>query len=189
MVESAKRQYTFTSIDLEMAQPSGRIIQIGACVADPTSGDIKDRLSIFVNPKERLSDFIIKLTGISQHQVDGGTNIKDAYEQLKFFHQKHGSFVNPIQWGIGDTDHLKNELVANGFDLSGWCFGRRFIDVKGMYQSYKLVNGHASLQGGLKSAMKHFGIKTVGQHHNATIDSIHTMMVFKELIERLKTKP
>jgi len=65
----------FTSLDLEMAQPSKKIIQIGAVVGNIVTGEILEKLSIIVNPKEQLTEFIINLTGITQEDVNNGVTL------------------------------------------------------------------------------------------------------------------
>jgi inhibitor of KinA sporulation pathway (predicted exonuclease) len=100
----------FTALDLEMNQPSGKIIQIGACVGNIVTGEILETLSLFVNPEELLSPFIVGLTGIKQQDVDTGLSLEEAYSKLKEFHIKHKSFMNPITWGGGDSQEILRQL-------------------------------------------------------------------------------
>ena len=94
----------FTSLDLEMNNKEGKkIIQIGAVVGNITTGEILETLSIIVNPKEQLTDFIIGLTGITQNDVDNGVTLEEAYLKLKEMHLRHKSFINCITWGGGDS--------------------------------------------------------------------------------------
>jgi len=50
-----------TSLDLEMNQPSGKIIQIGAVVGDTATGEVSHRLRIYVNPGESVAQMITDL--------------------------------------------------------------------------------------------------------------------------------
>ena len=131
-----KEKRNFLSLDLEMNQPSGKIIQIGAVVGDIITGDIVDRIRIYVNPNEPLLEYIVNLCGISQADVDSGDDLVSAYNKLKSFHQKHDCFMNPITWGGGDSDYLLNQLKEEDKDIK-WCFGRRWIDVKTIVFSHK----------------------------------------------------
>ena len=65
-----------TCLDLELNQPSGKIIQIGAVVGDTDNGDILDRYRAYVDPGEPLQQFIIDLTGITEDDIKTkGTDI------------------------------------------------------------------------------------------------------------------
>src|ERR1700688_4220861 len=91
----------FTSLDLEMNQPSQKIISIGATIGNIKTGEILDKLHVFVNPNEELNPFIVELTKIKQSDVDSAGTLEEAYLQLKEMHEKHKSFCNPIVWGGG----------------------------------------------------------------------------------------
>ena len=73
----------FTALDLEMNQPSKKIIQIGACVGNISTGQIFEKLSVFVNPQERISSYITNLTKITQEDVDCGFTLEEAYRKLQ----------------------------------------------------------------------------------------------------------
>lgn len=176
----------FTSIDLEMNQPSKKIIQIGACVGNITTGKILDKLSIFVNPNESLNPEIIKLTGITQDDVDGGTTLLNAYEALKRFHKEHNSFINPITWGGGDSNELRDQLLSENPDVNlEWCFGRRWIDTKTLFVSHRFAN-RQPIQGGLAKSMLKVGLRFQGRKHNATDDSVNTFHMYSKMLELIK---
>ena len=62
-VEAAETPTIFTSLDLELNQPSGKIIQIGAAVGHLMTGEIIEKFSCFIKIDEALDERIIKLTG------------------------------------------------------------------------------------------------------------------------------
>lgn len=181
----------FTSLDLEMAQPSKKIIQIGACAGNIVTGEILEKLSIFVNPNEQLNQFITDLTGIKQSDVDSGTTLQNAYEILKRFHLRHNSFINPIVWGGGDNlelfEQLKLENTNLTFESLEWCFGRRWIDVKTLFISWRLANGQP-IQGGLAKSMLKVELRFQGRKHNATDDSINTFHMYCKMLNLMKNK-
>lgn len=181
-----KRPNIFTVIDLEMAQPSRKIIQIGACVGDIETGEILDRLSVFVNPNETLSAFIINLTKIKQEDVDSGVSLLEAYNRLKEMHLKHGSFTNSVCWGGGDAQDLRNQLILENPSFNDWCFGRRWIDVKTIYIACRLANDKP-ITGGLSKAMSKFKLQFQGQAHNAMWDSVNTFYIYTTLLKQFKT--
>ena len=176
----------FTSLDLEMNQPSGIIIQIGAVVGNISTGEILETLSIFVNPKEQLSEFIIGLTGITQAQVDNGVTLEEAYLKLREMHLRNKSWINAVTWGGGDTKELLDQLGMDQED-ENWCFGRRWIDAKTLFVSWRIANGQP-IQGGLAKSMLKVGLRFQGRKHNATDDSVNTFLMYRAMLEKLKDK-
>lgn len=199
MKEHLKPIEIFTSIDLEMNQPSRKIIQVGAVVGNISTGEILERFSIFVNPKEKLSKSIIELTKITQKDVDNGVTLEEAYHQLRALHKKHGSFINPITWGGGDSQELLNQLIKPLTHKilvwlrlkerieSGWCFGRRWVDVKTLFVSWRFANGQP-IQGGLAKSMLKVGLRFNGQKHNARDDAENTFHMYRTMLSLNKLK-
>lgn len=175
----------FTALDLEMNQPSEKIIQIGACVGNIVTGDILESFSVFINPDEILAPRIVDLTGISQDDVDGGVPLLDGYLRLKEMHQRHGSFVNCITWGGGDSHELLRQLKQQDPDFQGWCFGRRWIDAKTLFVSWRIANGLA-IQGGLAKSLPKIGLQFKGKKHNAKSDAENTFRMYQKLLQLLK---
>lgn len=176
------------ALDLEMNQPSGKIIQIGACVGDLEAGTILATFSVFVNPYEQLAERITDLTGITQKQVDHGVSLLDAYLLLKQFHAQHGCFMNPVEWNGGDSILLKKQLKDEYPDFENfydWCFGRRYLDAKTLYQSYRVINGKPAA-GGLARAMTKFGLAFKGAKHDARDDAVNTFRIFHKLVQYFK---
>lgn len=175
----------FTSLDLEMNQPSGKIISIGAVVGNITTGQIFDKLHVFINPHEHINPFITNLTKITQEDVDSGLTLEEAYHKLKKMHENYGAFLNAICWGGGDSQELIKQLKQENPHFEGWCFGRRWIDVKTLFISYRLANLH-QIQGGLARSMTKFGLSFQGQKHNARDDAENTFRFYCKLLQYLK---
>ena len=161
------------ALDLEMNQPSGKIIQIGACVLDHRNEKIIATFNLYVNPKENLTPEIIELTGITQEKVDTeGYDIKDAYEKLKEFHKKNKCFKNPILWGSGswsDSDCLYKQSKS----IEPNFMGHRVIDTKTIYQSMMIRQGKTT-KSGLVASMEKMGLGFDGRPHDALADAINT---------------
>jgi inhibitor of KinA sporulation pathway (predicted exonuclease) len=176
----------FTSLDLEMNNKEGKkIIQIGAVVGNITTGEILETLSIIVNPKEQLTDFIIGLTGITQNDVDNGVTLEEAYLKLKEMHLRHKSFINCITWGGGDSHELAEQLLKENPNFTGWYFGRRWIDAKTLFVSWRFANGQP-IQGGLARSMTKVGLKFKGRKHNALDDATNTFHMYRAMLGKLK---
>ena len=170
-----------TSLDLEMNQPSGKIVQIGAVVGDTDTGEITQRLRIYVNPGEPIVPFITELCGITQEQIDNdGMPLDDAYQILKDFHRKYTEFLNPITWGGGDSAEVREQLSPAARE--DWCFGRRWIDAKTLVVSRMIGKENKVYSGGLGTAMKRFGLKFDGRKHDAQDDAENTFKIYHHML-------
>lgn len=177
----------FTALDLELNQPSGRIIQIGAVVGDISTGKILDRFSLHINPGEDLHEDIIELTGIHQGDVDNAVSLREGYAKLCDFHKQHGSFMNPITWGGSDAADMKRQLQEDYGEYStiNWPFGRRWIDVKTIWVSHRIANGQ-QIQGGLSKSMSKVGLSFKGRQHDAQDDAENTFHMYCAMLKLLK---
>jgi inhibitor of KinA sporulation pathway (predicted exonuclease) len=171
----------FLFLDLELNQPSGKIIQVGACVADLASGQIRAEMRVFVNPGERLSPAVERLTGIAQAQVNKGECVADAYERLKGFHSAHGCEASPLTWGEDDSGVLRRELEAGRGAVDGWPFWFRSTDVRAIYVGYAISRGLA-IDGGLSEAMKRLGLSFLGRRHDALADAKNTFLIAHRML-------
>jgi inhibitor of KinA sporulation pathway (predicted exonuclease) len=170
-----------TSLDLEMNQPSGKIIQIGAVIGDTNTGEISQRLNIYVNPGESVAAFITDLTGITQAQIDDqGVDIDTAYQQLKTWHRQHSEFMNCLTWGGGDSQAVYDQVSQDSKD--DWCFGRRWIDAKTIHVSRMIAKENKVYSGGLSSAMKSYNLKFQGRKHDALADAENTFKIYHHML-------
>lgn len=177
----------FTSLDLELNQPSRKIIQIGATVGNIATGKIFEKLCVFINPNERIAPFITELTKITQQDVDHGLTLEEGYQKLRRMHENYGAFVNPITWGGGDSQELLEQLKQENPHFEGWCFGRRWIDTKTLFVSWRFANGQP-IQGGLARSMVKVGLKFEGQKHWAPDDAENTFRMYIAMLNLLKGK-
>ncbi len=171
----------FISLDLELNQPSGTIIQVGCVVGNLETGEILEEYSKCIKIDEIINDRIIKLTGIKQNDVDNGIKLYEAYIDLKNLHNKYECFRNAITWGGGDCRALRNAL---NLDDEMFLFGRREIDAKTLYVSYRFAN-NLKHQGGLARAMGQLGLQFKGKKHCAVDDARNTFIVCRKLLEKL----
>ncbi len=174
-----------TCLDLEFNQPSGKIIQIGAVVGDTNTGEVTHRLRVYVNPDEPVAPYITELTGITQTQIDKeGVSLHDAYLQLKEFHLKYSTFINPVTWGGGDSQAVYDRLDQS--DKDTWCFGRRWIDAKTIHVTRQISEGRV-LSGGLSTSMKAYGLKFQGRKHDAQDDAENTFRIYMAMLRTFKS--
>jgi inhibitor of KinA sporulation pathway (predicted exonuclease) len=176
----------FTTIDLEMAQPSNKIIQIGACIGTVPTGEILGSISCFVKIDEPLTPYITNLTGITDGMLtEQGTSLLEAFAKVMEMHRKFKGHKSVIQWGCGDVYLLKKDLFAAGLSPKEWKWGYRHFDAKTLYQARCLARG-VTMKGGLSPAMENMGLQFEGTQHNAMADAQNTFKLFCKLILALK---
>jgi inhibitor of KinA sporulation pathway (predicted exonuclease) len=167
----------FLSLDLELNQPSNKIIQVGAVVGNVKTGQIFERVSLFTKLDEPLNPYIQKLCNITPEMLEQGVSLDDAGLRLMELKRSYDCAVNPITWGGGDAQLLKQQTETV-------FFGHRWFDVKTLYQFYALKQG-LPLQGGLAKVMTRFGMKFQGTKHRADDDAYNTFLLAVKLLEKL----
>lgn len=190
-----------TSIDLEMNQPSRKIISIGAVLGNLENGIIEQEKQWFIKIDEPLCTSplltdIVKLTGITEEILKNeGIELIQAYEELCLFH-KQADFINPVAWGCGDSRSLREDLLRLGYNfnqgfgnnnklLPFFCFGRREFDCKQRYQEQCILEGK-KLQSGLKKAVNKCGLVFQGRAHEALSDARNTFLLYYHLLFKHK---
>jgi inhibitor of KinA sporulation pathway (predicted exonuclease) len=177
-----KPKINVVSLDLELNQPSNKIIQIGYAIGNIVTKEILHQDFIYVNPEERINPFITELTGIADHHVENAVSLETAYELMKNDIAPYECFINPITWGGGDSLFLREQL---GFQNNEYfIFGRRWIDVKTL-AIHELVKkaGNFNVKGGLGRTMPKFGLTFEGRKHDAMHDAVNTLRLYFKLLE------
>lgn len=173
----------YLALDLEMNQPSNKIIQVGITIGNAGQNP-KDWLKKFwyLNPYEQITPEIEALTGINQFNVENeDTPLKDVAQELGDLIYKHNVFVNPVTWGVGDTQLLLKTFVDANIEFKH--FGRRWVDVKSFHTFLNFAKGK-SVTGGLKSVMGSYKLQCEGTAHRADVDAYNTLKLFFHLLER-----
>ena len=173
----------FLALDLELNQPSGKIIQVGVAIGDKNTR-FEDYVvrKWFIDPQEPISEFINDLTSITDADIRAESYSHDfVARELSALIKEHKCFVSPVQWGGGDSVELLAEFCKNHVDFPH--FGRRWIDVKTWYTYLMLTRGKQP-SGGLSSAMGYFKLHFKGPAHRADVDAANTLALFFKLLER-----
>ena len=173
----------FLALDLELNQPSGKIIQVGIAIGDKNTR-FEDYVvrKWFIDPQEPISEFINDLTGITDADIRANAySHEHVARELGELIREHKVFVNPVTWGGGDSVELLAEFCKNHADFP--YFGRRWIDVKTWY-TYLMLTRSKQPSGGLSSAMGYFKLHFKGKAHRADVDAANTLALFFKLLER-----
>lgn len=174
-------------VDLELNQPTRKILQIGAVCFQPDNGKIVETFNQFVNPGEAISPQIVSLTGITDEIVKDSPNIVEAACYFNSF--KNKLQINPIGivWGAGASNDISMIFEESGVESS---FRSRIIDVKAVFQMLANASGaHLRQQTGLKRACEVLNLgwdSTYGEPHNALADAYNTYRVYMLLSKCLK---
>ena len=173
--------YHFLSLDLEMNQPSGKIIEVGVAIGSLSEG-IRTIHNWFVDPEEPISEDITSLTGIDNETIRKScVSLNVVANKIGELITLYNCFVNPVQWGGGDSQKLVSEFRNQGIDFP--YFGRREIDVKTICTYLAMVQGKKP-SGGLKSYVARYGLKFRGTPHRAAVDAENTLSLWFELMKR-----
>ena len=177
------------ALDLELEQfprnteYENRIIQLGAVKFNVKSGEILDELCIYFNMDKPISDYINKLTGITDQDLAGGTDILSGYRQLREWTKGCGSH-QAVVWGSGDMRALKNNLKLAAPN-EPWVFGHRETDVKCIYQTYANAK-NIRMVGGLKRSLQRCFLTFEGKPHNAVDDAKNTAKFYCWFVDKFK---
>lgn len=173
----------YLALDLELNQPSGKIIQVGVAIG--SAGDRREQYITkkwYINPNEPLDPFIIDLTGITQNDISSYcVSHQTVARELGELIREHQTFINPVTWGGGDSRELLEEFCKNHADFPH--FGRRWVDVKTWYTLHMLCKGKEP-KGGLASAMGQYKLHFKGRAHQADIDAENTLALFFKILNR-----
>lgn len=173
----------FLALDLELNQPSNRIIQVGITLGSRMQSQEEWLVRQWLlDPEEPISEFITDLTGITNEDIaTKAVPWEQMAHELGAIVAEKKPFMNPVTWGGGDSVELLASLKARGIDFP--YFGRRWVDVKTVHTFLALTKGK-NPTGGLRPSMARYKLQFIGEQHRADIDAFNTLRLFFRLMER-----
>ena len=180
------------ALDLEMNQPSEKVIQIGAIVGCLENKKVLERFNRYIKVDEKIHKDIVELTGIRDKTLEEkGVSLEQGYKELVELIKKWDTSPHALVWGAGDTEFLRRDLKKecpdeNSQEFFGveFPFSTRWLDLKVIYQFSCLRNG-IPLRSGLAKSMKKIGMGFHGRQHNALDDAKNTFYFATILLNNL----
>lgn len=160
-------------VDLEATCDRGRqlprsemeIIEIGAVVADVSSGVSSSEFQCFVRPVRhpQLTPFCEELTSISQRDVDGAAPFPEAILGLVAWSQSLQLDVY-ASWGMFDQTQMKRDCR---FHQTPFPLPSRHLNLKQLFS--KALGTRRSY--GMAGALRLVGLDLQGTHHRGLDDA------------------
>ena len=173
----------FISLDLELNQPSNRIIQVGIAIGNAQQKSEEYVVKKwYLNPNEPIDKFITELTGItngniSSYSVSHTTVARELTELIK----EYNPWLQPVVWGYDDAGQLRREFERNNVEFKH--FGGRWLDVKTVY-NFLQFSQNESPNGNLQQAMSVQGSWFDGDTHRADVDARNTLKFWFDLMQK-----
>jgi len=173
----------FISLDLELNQPSNRIIQVGVAIGNTQQKSEEYVVKKwYLNPNEPIDKFITELTGItngniSSYSVSHTTVARELTELIK----EYNPWLQPVVWGYDDAGQLRREFERNNVEFKH--FGGRWLDVKTVY-NFLQFSQNESPNGNLQQAMSVQGSWFDGDTHRADVDARNTLKFWFDLMQK-----
>jgi inhibitor of KinA sporulation pathway (predicted exonuclease) len=180
------RDQNYFALDLELNNKNDgsvpRIIEVGVAIGNPLRPEEIKKLNWYLDPQEPITPFISGLTGITDNVIaEKAVPHAQVAKELGALIDVYNCFPNPVTWGQGDAQELRNEFQERGVEFR--YFGRRILDVKTIFVFHQIAQGKTP-SGGLKKSIGAAGLKFEGQPHRAADDSYNTLRFFFHLLFR-----
>ena len=176
-------QQNFIALDLELNQPSNKVIQVGVAIGcvdqNPKDYIVK---KWYINPQESIDKFIVVLTGITDSDIKSNcVGHETIARELNELIKEHQPWLNPVVWGYDDAGALRREFEKHSVEFKH--FGGRWIDVKTIH-NFMMFSKNESPKGSLKEAMARYECWFEGQEHRADVDAQNTLKFWFDLIKK-----
>jgi len=176
-------QQNFIALDLELNQPSNKVIQVGVAIGNVDQNP-KDYIvkKWYIDPKEPIDNFITGLTGITDSDIRNNcVGHSTISKELTALIKEHNPWLQPVVWGYDDAGQLRREFERNNVEFKH--FGGRWLDVKTVY-NFLQFSQNESPNGNLQQAMSVQGSWFDGDTHRADVDARNTLKFWFDLMQK-----
>lgn len=157
-------------LDLELTQPSCKIIQIGAVLFDLKKGVCESSFNKICNPGELPCERITELTGITPEMVAEATSFETVVVEFWTWVAESKCGFQLAAWG-SDVWELFNASRAAGIQP---IKPPKNLNIKEVAKLFRIPLSSVKKSGGLKNSMDVFGLHFIGKQHNAYDDALNT---------------
>jgi inhibitor of KinA sporulation pathway (predicted exonuclease) len=140
-----------------------------------------DRFQQYVRPKIKpiVSQFCEKLTGITQHVVDNGVDLKNTVaDHLSWIRRLAGdNMVVVLTCGSWDIeimlpmDFQNNNIVINPIY-------QQYVDLKDLFKTTTNKKGSSMLK-----MLEYYGLRLEGRHHSGIDDCYNISKIFIQMVK------
>lgn len=177
---SFRLPYDLVVMDMEMNQPSGRIIEIGAVKLLRDGGIHPSTFRMLVDPEERLDPEIAALTGISQDDLMGASSLRAVLPKFAEWAKTETKNILLSSWGSGDIACLRDECRRLGLS---YPFRGKSFDAKTIVVWSTIMFGRKPPSGGegLSSMLRIWDLSFEGTPHRALDDAKNTALLVQRV--------
>jgi inhibitor of KinA sporulation pathway (predicted exonuclease) len=181
------KHQNYLALDLELNNKNDgsrpKIIEVGIAIGSPVRSEEEILThNWYLDPQEPIHPDILQLTGISDQIIaEKAVSHETLAQELGTLIDKYNCFVNPVTWGQGDAQELRQEIREKGIDFP--YFGRRIFDVKTLHCFERFVEGKCPA-GGLRRSMASHKFPFVGTPHRAKDDAHNTLRFFFHFLQK-----
>lgn len=157
-------------LDLELTQPSRKIIQIGAVVVNLKTRKIENQFNKIANPGELPCSHIEQLTGITSQMVIQAESFESVVAQFWGWVAEQRCSFQLGAWGSDVWKLYQDSCQVSVFPPSV----PKNLDIKELAKLFRIPLASGKKSGGLLNTMTVFGLKFQGRQHDALDDAINT---------------
>ena len=150
------------------------IIEIGICPLDITSGELLQKESILVKPKQsQVSEFCTQLTTLTPAQVNQGVSLGQACSILRNKYITHQRMW--ASYGEFDKRQFQVECEKKGVR---YPFSNRHLNVKTLFSLMYALEKEVGMAG----ALERLHLPLEGTHHRGDDDAWNIAKILSQLI-------
>ena len=159
----------------EAALNTSEIIEIGVCILDALTGEIRKPQGLIVKPKfSSVSEFCTELTSLTPEMVNQGMSFADAINVLKSDYGVNRKII--AAHGNYDKTMLAKECERKGVKSP---FGPTYLNISAIATLKLKANKRLSLN----RACEKLGLQFEGRAHRGVDDAVMAAKVLWEIIK------
>lgn len=149
------------------------VIEIGVCVLNAQTGEIRKPRSLLVKPQfGQVSEFCTRLTSLTQQDVEAGMHFSEA---VRILQKEYLTRHRPLAAFGRDWRMLHRDCALHGLPSP---LNASLINIA----SIARLRMQSQTEVGLKAACQHLNLEFEGQHHRGLDDAMMAAKILRELL-------